>query len=222
MTLELDSAAVARYLSEHAGFFEEHAELLANIKLSSVLGGRTVSLQERQMEILREKYKALELNLSNLIRVGEDNDAINLHMQEWCRGLLLVRNDADLPQALVAGLRTVFDVPHVTLRTWGLSKSLAPAWFTQEVSEDARIFTNGMKLPFCGKNQDFEAAGWFDDAPEIASLAMLPLRSKDHPDALGLLIMGSADPARFTGEMATDFLARISDTASAALSRLLD
>lgn len=222
MTQELDSASVARYLSEHAGFFEEHAELLANIKLSSALGARTVSLQERQMEIMREKYKTLELHLANLIRTGKDNDVITQRMQQWCRGLLLVSQAADLPKALVSGLSSVFGIPHVTLRVWGVSKALAPAWFTQEVSEDARIFTNGLSIPFCGKNQDFEAATWFDGAPEIASLAMLAIRSKEHPEAFGLLVMGSPEDDRFTAEMATDFLSRLGETSSAALSRLLD
>ena len=222
MTIELDSASVARYLSANAGFFEEHAELLANIKLSSVLGGRTVSLQERQMEIMREKHKTLELHLAQLIRAGQDNDAITQRMQDWCRGLLLARTDVDVPQVLVAGLRSVFSIPHVTLRLWNLPARVAPGWYLQEVSEDARIFTNGLAVPFCGTNQDFEAATWFDDAPAIASLAMLPLRSKDHADAFGLLVMGSPDADRFTSDMATDFLSRIGETSSAALSRLLD
>ena len=49
----LTSAAVAEYLAENSHFFEEHAELLSKIKLTSPLAARTVSLQERQMEVLR-------------------------------------------------------------------------------------------------------------------------------------------------------------------------
>lgn len=221
MTPELDSTAVADYLSENAGFFEEHAELLARIKLSSALGGRTISLQERQMEIMREKYKALEMNLANLVRAGHDNDVISQKMQEWCRSLLVLRSEGDLPREMVRGLHAIFGIPHVTVRLWGIAAGYDTAWFAQDVSDDARIFTNGLSAPFCGKNQDFEAATWFDDAPAIASMAMVALRTKEHPDAFGLLVMGSPDASRFTADMATDFLARIGDTASAALSRLL-
>jgi hypothetical protein len=222
MTAELDSADVARYLAETPGFFEEHAELLARIKLTSPLAGRTISLQERQMEILREKNKTLELHMANLIRVGQDNDIITDRMQEWSRSLLAARNDVDLPQALVAGLQKVFNVPHVTLRVWGVAEQNAHAWFAAPVSDDARIFSNGLTVPFCGPNHDFEAAGWLEDAPAIASLAMLAIRSPSRPEAFGLLVMGSPDGQRFTADMATDFLAKIGETASAALCCLLD
>ena len=51
---------------------------------------------------------------------------------------------------------------------------------------------------------------------------MLPLRLAPESATFGLLVLGSPDPARFTKEMATDFLAKIADTSSAALSCLID
>ena len=63
---------------------------------------------------------------------------------------------------------------------------------------------------------------WLEAADEVKSVAILPLRSADAPEAFGLLIMGAADPQRFTSGMATDFLADIGETASAALICLLD
>jgi len=222
MTQELDSAAVARYLSNNAAFFEEHAELLARIRITSPIAGRSLSLQERQMEILRDKIKGLELHLSNLIRVGEDNLLITQRMQDWCRALLTTRDDADLPHTLVDGLRTIFGVPHVTLRVWDLGGDHAGTWFTAPASEDARLFANGLRAPFCGKNQEFEAAGWLDNASEVSSVAMMALRGAGQSDAFGLLVMGSPDETRFTSDMATDFLQKISETASAAIGRLRD
>ena len=53
----LDSTAVARYLTEHPRFFEEHAGWLSKVKLASPLTGRAVSLQERQMEVMREQVR---------------------------------------------------------------------------------------------------------------------------------------------------------------------
>jgi len=50
---------------------------------------------------------------------------------------------------------------------------------------------------------------------------MLPLRVGAAPEAFGLLVLGSPDPSRFSADMATDFLSRISETASAALACLL-
>jgi uncharacterized protein YigA (DUF484 family) len=222
MTQQLDSTSVAQYLTEHAHFFEEHAELLARIKLTSPLAGRTVSLQERQMEVLREKIKALEMRMMNLVRIAQENDGITLKFQTWARSLLLARNDVDLPHVLVSGLQTIFSVPQATLRIWGTAEAVAHTWFAAPVSTDARIFANGLAAPFCGKNNDFEGASWLEEASTIRSLAMLPLRVAGAPAAFGLLVLGAPDPSRFSEDMATDFLSKIGETASAALTCLLE
>lgn len=221
MTYQFDSNAVADYLADNPAFFEEHSELLARIKLTSPLAGRTVSLQERQMEVLREKNKMLELRLADLMRLAQENDAIVQKFLIWSRSLLLARNDVDLPHTLVNGLQTIFSVPHATLRLWGVADEFAHTWFAAEVSEDAKIFCNGLTVPYCGPNRDFEAASWIDDAESVHSIAMLPLRIGAAPEAFGLLVMGSPDPQRFTSDMATDYLSKIGETASAALACLL-
>jgi uncharacterized protein len=216
-----DSDSIAQYLLDHPHFFEEHAELLARIKLSSPLMGRTVSLQERQMEVVREKMKIQELRMAELLRIGQENDAITRKFHQWTRSLLLARNDVDLPHVLVSGLQTIFSVPHATLRMWNVAPEYSHTWFAQGASEDVRIFSNSLMAPFCGKNDDFEAASWLDDSAAIQSIAMLALRDEDG-GAFGLLVLGSPDAQRFTSDMATDFLAQIGETASAALSCLLD
>lgn len=222
MTYQLDSNAVADFLSDNPHFFEEHSELLARVKLTSPVAGRAVSLQERQMEVLRDKIKVHEMRLAELLRIAQENDAITQKFHLWTRSLLLARNDVDMPHTLVTGLQTIFSVPHATLRIWGVSEEFAHTWFAAEVSEDAKIFCNGLTTPYCGPNQDFEAASWIDEAESVQSIAMLPLRLVDVPEAFGLLVLGSPDPQRFTADMATDFLSKISETASAALTCLLD
>ena len=59
-------ALVAEWLKATPGFFERHANLLAEIQLKNPHGDRAISLQERQMEIVREKLKVMELRLSDL------------------------------------------------------------------------------------------------------------------------------------------------------------
>jgi uncharacterized protein YigA (DUF484 family) len=217
----LDADSVVRYLQENPQFFEEQAELLAKVRLSSPLGGRTLSLQERQMVLLRDKLKALELQLDGLMRIGHENDALIGKFQDWTRPLLAARNDVDLPHALVDGLRTIFGVPHATLRIWGVAEEYSHAWFSAAVSDDVRLFANGLGAPYCGRNNDFEVVSWLDEAPPPSSVAILPLRAPGAAGAFGLLVMGSPEPERFTAEMATDFLVRIADTSSAALACLL-
>jgi uncharacterized protein YigA (DUF484 family) len=218
MTASLDSSAVASYLADNPNFFEEHAGLLGQVKLSSPLTGKAVSLQERQMEVMRDKYKALELRMAELIRLAQDNATIANKFHAWTQGLLKARNDSARPDAVVDGLRDGFAVPQVTLRLWNLSSEHDAAWYTAGVSDDARIFAGSLLAPYCGSNHDFEAVRWLGDAASVASTVILPLRSDG--SAFGLLIMGSPDPERFTAHMATDFLIHIGETASAALAAL--
>lgn len=218
----MNSNDIAQFLSSHPHFFEEHAELLANIKLTSPVMGRAISLQERQMEVVREKHKQLELRLAELMRVALDNDAITSKFQSWTRSLLLARNDVELPYILTQGLEDIFSLPYATLRLWGVSADFSHTWFAADTSEDVQLFAKGLNTPFCGKNQDFEATTWFDSGEPIESVAMLALRLKPNAPTFGMLVLGSPDPSRFTRDMATDFLVKIADTSAAALHCLIE
>ena len=218
MTDTMDPAAVAQFLVDHPQFFEQHAALLGQVRLSSPLTGKAVSLQERQMEVMRDKYKALELQMAELIRLAKDNAAIANKFHAWTQALLQARDGADLPRALVDGLCTQFAVPQATLRLWDLPSAHAGQWYTQDVSDDARLFASSLLAPYCGSNHDFEAVRWLADAAAVQSTVILPLRTS--AGAFGLLILGSPDPQRFDANMATDFLIHIGETASAALAAL--
>lgn len=221
MSTSPDSDAVAAFLAEHPTFFDEHPELLGTLKLASAASGRTISLQERQMEVLRDKIKSLELKLAGLLRIGRDNDSIAERFHAWTCSLLAAKSEQSLPQILVDGLRSRFDVPQATLRLWGVKEEYAHAWFAADSSADVRLFSNGLDAPFCGPNKDFEAALWLPDPASVRSIAMLPLRAEEGAPAFGLLVLGSDELGRFSEDMSTDFLARFAGTAGAALARLL-
>ncbi|OON60046.1 hypothetical protein B0920_22545 [Massilia sp. KIM] len=217
-TATLDAAAVAQYLIDHPQFFEEHAGLLGEVKLSSPLTGRAVSLQERQMEVMRDKYRVLELRLAELTRRAEENAAIANRFHAWTQALLVSEGGAAMARDLAEGLREHFSVPQVSLRLWNLAPEHAGEWFAQGVSEDARIFANSLRAPYCGPNNDFEAVRWLDEPAAVRSTVMLPLGK--HGQSFGLLVLGSPDPDRFTTVMGTDFLVHIAATASTALAPL--
>jgi uncharacterized protein YigA (DUF484 family) len=219
MTAPLDSAAVAQYLLDNPQFFVEHAALLGEVKLTSPLMGRAVSLQERQMEVMRDKYRNLELRMAELVRHAEDNVAIANRFHGWTQQLLRTRVPADMPSAVADGLVKHFIVPQATLRLWKLTPEHAEAWYAQGVSDDVRLFASSLRAPYCGPNKEFEAVGWLDEAQAVRSTVLLPLRADG--SAFGLLVLGSPDPERFSASMATDFLVHIGETASTALAPLL-
>jgi uncharacterized protein YigA (DUF484 family) len=220
----LDSTTIAQYLVDHPQFFVEHAALLGEVKLSSPLTGRAVSLQERQMEVMRDKYRALELRMSELVRHAEENAAIANRFHGWTQQLLRTRAHAEIPDAVADGLVEHFIVPQATLRLWKLPAEHAEAWYTNGVSEDVRLFATSLRAPYCGPNREFEAVGWLAgaelaEADAVRSTVLLPLRAGG--TAFGLLVLGSPDPERFSDRMATDFLVHIGETASTALAPLL-
>ncbi|HOW49828.1 MAG: DUF484 family protein [Rubrivivax sp.] len=212
---------IANYLVNTPGFFMRHAELLASVQLTSPHGQRAVSLQERQMEMLRERIKGLEQKIIEMIRNSQDNMAIADRLHQWTMRLLLTRDAAQLPQVLPADLQQRFQIPQVALRVWGVAEAFADLPAAQPVSDDLRAFAGSLSLPYCGANAGFEASAWFDEAAAVQSMAMLPLRAAEGDDAFGLLVLGSPDPTRYAAQMGTEFLARIGELAGAALARLL-
>ncbi|MGQ9724139.1 MAG: DUF484 family protein [Tepidimonas sp.] len=211
---------IAQFLVNSPGFFERHAELLASVQLSSPHTGRAVSLMERQVEILRERLRQLELRVAELIRHGQENTGLLDRLHRWTCALLAVDDPAALPAAVCDGLAQGFDVPQVALKLWGVSQRWSDAPFAQGASDDARAFANSLHQPYCGANPGVEAVQWLAD-PAAASLALLPLRRTAGAPAFGLLVLASHDAGRFQASAGTDFLARIADQAAAALSRLL-
>ncbi|MFN3437650.1 MAG: DUF484 family protein [Acidovorax sp.] len=216
---------IAQFLTNTPGFFERHAEVLASVQITSPHGARAVSLQERQAEMLREKIKGLEQRIMEMVRNSTENAAIANKVHQWTGSLLQVRDPFDLPQAVVDGVRTLFDVPQAAVRVWEVAAPYIDADFTQGASEDARAFASSLTMPFCGPNLGFEPAAWLaNEAGEPAqSLALLPLRAgaiDSATPAFGLLVLGSQDPQRFDATMGTEFLSRMAELASAALLRL--
>lgn len=61
----MNDREVADYLLANPEFFAQHAELLATIRLANPHGKAAISLQERQMEMLRDKNKHLERRSPN-------------------------------------------------------------------------------------------------------------------------------------------------------------
>jgi uncharacterized protein len=217
----ITEADIANYLANTPGFFERQAELLSSIQLTSPHGQRAVSLQERQMEMLRERIKGLERKIVEMLRHGQENLAIADRLHRWTRALFLTAQPGELPTVVVDVLCHEFMIPQAAIRLWGADAPFAGAPFAQAVSDDARSFAGSLALPYCGVNAGFEAVSWLTEPGSVQSLAMIPLRNGPNEGAFGLLVLGSPDPTRYAADMGTEFLQRIGELTSAALSRLL-
>jgi uncharacterized protein YigA (DUF484 family) len=214
---------IANYLANTPDFFERHAQLLASVQLTSPHGNRAVSLQERQAEMLREKIKALEHRIMDMVRNGNENVIISDRLHRWARHLFQAHAVRDLPALIASGIEAQFMVPQAAIKVWDVDARYGGEPFAQGVSEDAKTFASSLTQPYCGVNSGFEAVGWLADGATALSIALIPLRevpATGTGPAFGMLVLASPDPQRFQSGMGTDFLERIAELASAALSRL--
>jgi uncharacterized protein YigA (DUF484 family) len=214
---ELKAEDVARYLQENPIFFDEHAELLAHINVPNPHGGQAIPLSDRQVLGLREKTRALEAKLAELIQFGEENDVISERVHRLAVAMLAARTLPTLLHELYFNLREDFAVPHAALRLW---RGAGDAPEFQPVSDALREYAADLDAPFCGPNANFEAVSWFGDAtPHIRSVAFMPLRELD--ETFGMLAFAAEDLLRFYPEMGTLYLKRMGEMASAALLRFV-
>ena len=218
----ITEADIAEFLVQTPDFFERHADLLGAVQLTSPHGGRAVSLQERQAEMLREKIKLLEQRLMEMMRHGNENMLIADRLLRWSRQMFLVARPVDLPAVLVSEMKSQFSVPQAALKLWDVAEVYADEPFAQGASDDIKSLASSLTTPYCGVNAGFDAVKWLDDAESVASLSLIPLRAGASSPAFGLLVLASPDSQRYQAGMATDFLERIGELASAALSRVRD
>jgi uncharacterized protein YigA (DUF484 family) len=214
----MTSDEIARFLRTHPGFFDQHPELLESIHVPHPYGGRAIPLSERQTVALREKVKALEGRLMEIIKVAEENDAISEKVHRLSVALSGARDFPALAHSLYFHLREDFAVPHVVLRVWGKS---VPVDFpeAEAVSEPQRSHAETMSSPQCGSATGNPFAAWFREAAEhVRSVALVPL---GQTSVFGLLALGSEDPQRFFPEMGTLYLRRIGELCAAGVTARL-
>ena len=219
---ESEEETVAQYLSQNTDFFERHQNLLARLRLPHVRSGATISLVERQVEVLREKQAGLEEKLAEFVRVARANDALADKVHRFTRRLLRAGSREQGLTQIEASLREDFDAFNSVMILIGVQPEIPSVRFVRTLTaEDPNLksfeslFANGK--PRCGQVRDTQREFLFGtDANEIGSVALVPLGEKG---SLGLLALASADRDRFHPGMSTEFLARMGELITDALKR---
>jgi len=209
---------VARYLQDHPEFFEDHAEVLSEIQVPHPHGGRAIPISERQIVSLREKTKVLEAKLRELVQYGEENDALGEKVHRAALEVIKAPHLEAMLRAIYYNLREDFAVPHVSIRLWSEAEH-PPLVEFGPASQEARVFAESLRHPYCSGKPMFETGQWFGEAETILkSFAYVPLRGDK---VFGLLILASEDPQRFYPEMGTLYLERLGELVSAGFGRFL-
>jgi uncharacterized protein len=218
----MDANEIASYLKNHPEFFEQYAELLAQIHIPSPHGGKAISITERQIGVMRDKVKQLEAKLAELIAFGDENDTISGKAHRLGVALQGATDLTGVMRVLYSHLGGDFAVPHVAVRIWGIGGGDAVEF--SAVDEAVKVFAGALRHPYCGPSAGQEAVAWLGESGgHIRSVAQIPLREGgDEAGAcFGLLLLASEEAHRFYPEMGTLYLQRIGDMAAAALLRVV-
>lgn len=214
----MKSEEVAHYLQDHPEFFEQYADLLSLVTLADPHSGRAISITEKQLGTLRDKVRALESKLVELIRFGEENDAISGKVHGLAVALIAAVDQPTVMRTLYSHLGGAFAVPHVTLRLW--RDEVGDSSEFEAVADAVKAFASGLQQPYCGAVTGQESLAWFGEAAaHLRSMVQIALREPGGA-CFGLLVMASEEAHRFYPELGTLYLERIGEMASAALLRV--
>ncbi|OYW80386.1 MAG: hypothetical protein B7Z19_03065, partial [Polynucleobacter sp. 32-46-5] len=199
------------WLRATPGFFERNANLLNEIRLKHPHEDRAISLQERQMTMLRSQNQELNRRLSEMLHFGSRNDKTQQSLVAWLLRLMQANNKADVEAAVTQGLAEVFEVESAQL----LSPSPA--------------FGPWVDTPLCGSAKELASASvdllatQVTINPDWQSMVAIgiPLgKSTGVPQSPAVLLLASKDETRFTADMGAFYLRQIAELTAAALDRI--
>jgi uncharacterized protein YigA (DUF484 family) len=202
---------VAEWLRATPGFFDRNANLLNEIRLKHPHEDRAISLQERQMTLLRTQNQELNRRLSEMLHFGSRNDKTQQSLVAWLLRLMGANIKADVESAVTTGLAEVFEVEATQL--------LAPN----------SAFSPWIDSPLCGSAKELASASvdllatQVTIDPEWQSMVAigLPLgKSIGVAQSPAALLLASKDETRFTADMGAFYLRQIAELTAAALDRI--
>jgi uncharacterized protein YigA (DUF484 family) len=201
---------VAEWLRATPGFFDRYADVLNEIRLKHPHEDRAISLQERQMTLLRTQNQELNRRLSEMLHFGSRNDKTQQSLVAWLLRLMRANSKADVESAVTTGLAEVFEVEVSVL----LSPNTA--------------FGPWIDTPLCGSAKELASASvdllatQVTIDPEWQSMVAigLPLgKSIGVAQSPAVLLLASKDESRFTADMGAFYLRQIAELTAAALDR---
>jgi uncharacterized protein YigA (DUF484 family) len=211
---------VASYLRKNPEFLDENPDVLETLELNHQ-SGSAVSLIERQVEQLRASNTDMNKQLKRLLHVAAENEKLmsRLHQltlelmsigprQEFFTHLgnsLLNDFSADILQICLFDLETASEAGEDVIGIKADDPELEQ--FKALLDKDQTV---------CGRLSESKLDFLFHSkARWVQSTALTPLGGKG---AIGMMAIGSSDPARFYPGMGTLFLDLLANVISATLA----
>ncbi|HRG16721.1 MAG TPA: DUF484 family protein [Pseudomonadota bacterium] len=214
---EIDANDVAAFLRRHPDFLADFPDLAMNLKLPREQGAST-SLASYQLDVLRDKTRALTRRLQELIEVAQENEQLMARVHGFTLSLMRAGSLGDTLARVVATLTEDFHTDFVRMALFRPVDGFQADWLRVAPREAldwgafAEFFVKNE--PLCGRiNADKLDFLFGQHASQVRSAVLIPIRDR------GLLAIGSHDPNRFHPGMGTIFLKLIADSVDVALGR---
>jgi uncharacterized protein YigA (DUF484 family) len=220
-------AALIEYLRANPDFFLRHQSLLAELNLPHG-SGRTISLVEHQVAILRERNVDMRRRMNELVHTARENEELFRKIRVLTLALLTSKTLQELNEVLATHVLVDFDADFVCCHVLS----------TAVTGVDHRAYdhfrAHGEKLPLahlapaddpvCTTLREEELGLLFplSDHASSGSAALIPLTlnvRSDVPD--GMLCIGARDAQHFSADMDTLFVSYIAEVLSKVLGRLI-
>jgi uncharacterized protein YigA (DUF484 family) len=217
--------SVGRYLEQTPDYFLRHPELLAALALPHPEAGRTVSLVERQVRVLRDRNEQIAHQLQELIAFARDNDQLGERVQRFA--LAMIDSDS-LDEVLDTAqdmLRQEFNLDGVAVRLTGNPRPSCPR---QEFVAPDDAMLDGLLTSLAARNGQ-PLCGGLHEAAMLEALFGAPAGNIRSTAVVGLtrhalrgvLVLASRDPQRFRADMGTVYLVRLGELLMAGVARHL-
>jgi uncharacterized protein YigA (DUF484 family) len=217
----VSAAEVEVYLHQHPDFFHDHLDLLEILKVPHPCG-EAVSLISRQISLLRDSNRQLKSQLSEILQIARDNDALHQRIHQLTLTLLDATTLDDALGGLTWSLHEYFQADFVTVKIVQpvVASPIADLYVPPDDAGLA-LFASVLEVgkPYCGQPHRDQAKYLFgDNASKVLSCALIPLQ---HAGFKGLLAIGSRDASRFQSGMGLHFLGQLGEVVSSRFAALL-
>jgi uncharacterized protein len=218
----LSDDTVESFLLSDPNFFERNAQLLANLHLPSPHGNGTISLIQRQQIAQRDKIRATEIIMAEMMEYGRENDITSQKIHDLSLALLANASSGNLANILEQSIKQAFSLAHISLHVWdSTQEELSNSPFFYPITKEFTQWMTSLTTPYHGKkNTAVEIL--IDQSilnDQLKSFALIPLFNKNSSEypVYGAIILASNDQEQFHNDSGKLFLTRIGELISAAL-----
>lgn len=215
--------SVISFLRANPDYFIKNKEILQEINLPHIKQKNTVSLIEKQVDVLRIHNKKLKQQLNDLFSIAKANEESVQNLHTLMLAILDCNQLTELQQCLIKQLTSLFDINQVSLKIFTLEEEKeanhSDITYLNPHSEEGLVLLRlaHKREPLCGFFPELQP---YTAAEQVGSTAILPL-FVDKNLCHGLLILDSLNQQQFVAENGNLFLQQISEVVSHALIKYL-